>query len=85
MYEWSKKYQVLRLIAIEIILMVLMGFFTAYGPEAVPSASRSSVKGDQVSTTAKSNILQKDTSVYASKFHMAYIHPDSFFFFEGNK
>ncbi|XP_014296406.1 ammonium transporter Rh type B-B isoform X1 [Microplitis demolitor] len=65
MYEWSKKYQVLRLIAIEIILMVLMGFFTAYGPEAVPSASRSSVKGDQVSTTAKSNILQKDTSVYA--------------------
>ncbi|CAD6222287.1 GSCOCG00000897001-RA-CDS [Cotesia congregata] len=65
MYEWSKKHQVLRLIAIEIILMVVMGLFTSYGPEAVPQTSRSSVKGNGVSTsTPKSNILQKDTSVH---------------------
>ncbi|XP_074112481.1 rhesus blood group-associated glycoprotein Rh50 isoform X1 [Cotesia typhae] len=65
MYEWSKKHQVLRLIAIEIILMVVMGLFTSYGPEAVPQNSRSSVKGNRVSTfTPKSDILKKDTSVH---------------------
>lgn len=61
--EWSKKRQVLILIFIEIILMVLMGLFTNYGPQAAPKVPLK----DKLESTKLDNLGFNESSIYPSK------------------